>query len=978
MKKSSSLRTKLIILMIFIVILQNISLIMSLSLSRVFYRLDAEAFRVFNNVSSGRMQTFNQEIGQLITNTVDEALDLSRDLQKLIRQNNFPTNTSQSLYDQIAINATPHLIHLLQNNSISGAFFILADSPASNLPSVYIRNSTPKTFNTHPENYILEVGPISVSQNFLVPTSVNWNISLPFNLENDELDFYHKPLQAALQFPLAEMERYGYWTKPSHILPDLQSAVYYTLPLLDAKGLPIGVFGIEISLNHFSQYYLPYLDMPYQDSFYTVTQLNNDVLSLDWFISSGPLAHLYLPEDRQLYLDKEPSADNIYTTNLSGLGKVYCFVHPLAIYSRNSPFYDDSWYLVSFSPQKVLHEGSGNLRTIFTISIIGTTLLALISILVLTYVSTRKISGLSKYIAGLNPFENIQFKKTGMKEIDELTDAVESLNQSVVQAYKSTSQILELSLLPIGGFEVNNRTGQVILTEYIYNLLGLDSKNTISEAEWKDHYHNLTASPAQEYENIYQLAHPDEYTKTWLRIIEKPTETGIIGVILDVTKDIEEHRRLIHELDYDSMTHLYNRQSFHREAYTKIQQEPDKIGALIFSDLDNLKYINDTFGHDMGDRLILKASEMFNQFSYYGGIVARISGDEFATYLHGFSSKEEVRRLIRQQFKRNESFILKTPDGVSQRIRSSSGIAWYPDDSKNVHDLLKLADFAMYEAKHKEKGVLFEFNPESYQSKSYLFDNREAIHRLIDEQLIHFCFQPIISLQNGQIYAYEALMRPSLDNFKTPTEILAVAAAQSQLGQLERLVFTTAFAAIDQHLDQLENTYIFINSIPSHSLSLEEFKALEDQYGHLFSKVVIEVTEHESDTIKQMSDRLSAIHQSGIRLAIDDFGNGYSSEARILTVKPDIVKVDMMLIQGIHQNRDKQQLVANLISFCHSKGVLLVAEGVEDQADLSKLIELDMDFVQGYYTGKPALHFQPVPPQIQAEILDIRRRLGRK
>lgn len=979
MKRALSLRTQIILLMTFLVVLINIALIMSLSSSQVYHLLDAESFRLFNNSTGARKQAFNEEIGQLIANVSVNAKSFGIDLRDFYKDLDFAMadDIDDESYNRIAQRGTEYLIRLLQNNRISGAFFVLSNDISSNMPSVYIRNTTPKNASSRPENFLLEVGPIAIAQNFCMPTSVNWSSDFPFqhysakNMPN----YIRKPMEAANLYPRSEIERYGYWSTPVNILPDLQSSLSYTMPLLDPFGEPIGIIGIEISLNHFSQYYLPLADLPYQNSFYVITDLVKGQLPLDWFVSASPLAHIYLSEIKNLNLKQTQWYNNVFSSHLESLGKIYCFVQPLTIYSRNSPFIQESWYLVGFTPKHTIHDGSSTVRTSLTASIILTSILGIIAIFLMSYIATRKISGLSKYVAGLSPYQEISFIKTGMREIDELSSAVEHLNQSVIDAAKTTSKILELSLLPIGGFEVNTKSKKVLVTEYIYDLLGLEYKPTLQLEEWHQYYELFTQEPAPEYDNIYHFYSSKTNNHVWLRILVSNTSTGYLGVILDVTRDVEEHRRLLHELDYDNMTHLYNRKSFKREVHSKISREPDKIGVMLFSDLDNLKYINDTFGHDIGDKLILRAGDMFRQFNLYGGIVARISGDEFAIYLHGFSSKEEARKIIMQQFRSNDNFKLVTPDGVSHRIRSSTGLSWYPADSANVTDLLKLADFAMYEAKQKEKGSLLEFNKVSYETNAYLLENREAIHRLIDESLIYFCFQPIISLSSGRIYAYEALMRPALETFKSPIEILSVASAQSQLGQLERLVFATAFEKINKHIDDLRDVRFFINSIPSHFLSQEDFKALETRYRHLFSQIVIEVTERESDSLEQAGNPFDFVRNLGIKLALDDFGNGYSSEVRILTVKPDIVKIDMMLIQGIHDNRDKQQLVANLVSYCHSKGVKLVAEGVEIREDLVKLIELDVDFVQGYYTGKPNVDFEPVDPAVREEILEIRKSL---
>ena len=977
MKRSISLRTQIILLMSLLVILQNIALIMSLSFSKVFFLLDAESFRLFNNTTTARTQALNNELGQLISLMADDSRMFNQALQKISAAGS-KRLSDPTVYNEIATTGAEYLIHLLQSSNINGAFFMLASDDKQPMPSVYIRSAAPKESYALPENFLLELGPLAVSKKYLIPTSSHHSLSAPFDFnspDSKKWDFYYQPTQAALDFPKAEIERYGYWTTPSSLLPYLPASVFYTLPLLSSGGYPIGVMGIEITQNYFAQHYLPLIDLPYQDSFYAITPLNEQVLAMDWFISSSPLAQVALKKQKALSLTSAGIADNIYTSYLDEIGDVYCFVQPLTLYSQNSPFVQNSWDLVSFVPKDTLHGTSAQVYRTVMISIILTTLIAFIAIFFLAHISTRKIFGMSKYLAELDPYQAIKLKRTGMREFDALAEAVEKLNQRVIHTSETTSRILKLSLLPIGGFELTVESDQVLITDYIYSLLQLNPKTKLSIREWKKYYTLLTASPTPEHDNIYHFSADSESDGIWLRILESKTPTGSVGVILDVTREIEERRRLLHELDFDGMTQLYNRQAFKREANAKILYEPNKIGAMIFSDLDNLKYINDNFGHEIGDRLILRASEMFHEFSTYGGIVARISGDEFAIYLHGFSSKSEAKKIIARQFKQSARYELQTPDGVSHRIRFSSGMAWYPEDSDNITDLLKLSDFAMYEAKHKEKGVLYEFNRKSYDSKSYLLENREAIHRLIDERLIHFNFQPIVDLRTGSIYAYEALMRSSSDAFKTPLEILSVAAAQSQLAQLERLVYSVVLETLDRHADELNGLHIFINSIPSHLISPEEIMTLEETYGYLFPQLVIEVTERESGSLEeQLSDKFSFLRDYGMKLALDDFGSGYSNESRILTIRPNIVKIDMMLIQGIHEDPDKQQLIANLVSFCHTRQILLVAEGVENENDLEKIIELNIDLVQGFYVAKPVPGFDPIPTAIQEQIQRLHAR----
>lgn len=971
MKKTLSLRTKIIILMTLLLVLQNIALIMSISSSKIFYMLDAESFRFFNNTASSRMQTLNKEIGKVISNVSEDAKLLSQKInnyQKLV----FDSSTVPANYmEELSTIGSENLMHLLQNNSISGAFFILTPQQEQESVSVYIRNPINQNLNTGHSLFTLEIGNQQISDFYGLQKSTSWQPKFPIPFEEmKSQEYFHKPVHASYLNSSEEIS-FGFWSTHSTMLTHLQPAFYYTLPLLNSKRIPIGIIGIEISHTHFSQHFLPKNDLSYDDSFYIISNINGNTLSLDWFVTGRHIANIYLPEGKQISMTPTVLSKNIYETSLIGLGEVYCFVHPLRIYPADSPFSQELWSLVSFVPKKTLHEGAFNVQKTLAISLGVTSLLTFVALIFLAFVSTRRITALSKYVTGLNPYQELHLARTGMREIDDLSVAVETLNRRVIDSSKTTSKILELSLLPIGGYEINYSLGRVNVTEYINHLLDLPNAAQLTVEEWEVYYKQLTANPESDYENIYRFLTKTDLVHVWLRILENDDHDGKIGVVLDVTKEIEEHQRLLHELDFDSMTHLYNRKAFKREVNQKILNHPNEVGVMIFSDLDNLKYINDTFGHETGDRLILRASEMFGQFSSLGGIVSRISGDEFAIYLHGYSSKEEAMQVVNSQFKKFELYSLKSPDGVSHRIRSSSGLAWYPEHSTNVTDLLKLSDFAMYEAKHNQKGVLYEFNPEAYKSKAFLLDNREAIHRLIDERLIHFHYQPIVSLQTGNIYAYECLMRSSMSEFKTPSEILSVATSQSQLAQLERLVFQVAFESIEQQLDVIGQAQIFINSIPSHLLGFKEFQNFKKKYRSFFSQVVIEVTERESNTLYNVNERLNSLRKLGLRFAIDDFGNGYSSEVRFLSVNPDILKIDMMLIKGISGDIDKQKLVENLISFCHSKNIMLIAEGVENKNDLAKIIEMGVDFVQGYYIGKPTLAIEKISPKVKAEILQL-------
>ena len=979
MKKTWTLRRQLNILLALIVIFQSLALIFALWFSQVYFMLDAEAIRLLNNTTETRAQTFDSSLGLMIGNMAEATEHFNSELVLLAQQNEKSPESvylDDDLYNQAALMASETLVSLLNQNHVTGAYFILNGSNADKEDNaahsaVYIRNSTPDVSDS--TNYLLEIGPTAVSKEYHMATSIRWNLDMRSDKDENYFDFYEKPIWASTQYKGSEMERFGYWSTPKDILSDNQQVVCYTMPVLDENGNGYGVIGIEIAMPYFSQHYLPNSDLLYHNSFYVIAGMDNNALNLDWFIPSGVLAKTYLRSDEPLQL-KELKEEGIFETTLDDLGPMYSSVQKLKVYSENSPFADQNWTLACFVPSDILTENSASVREKVFYSIALTTVLAFTAVFVLVYFFTRKISRLSKYVRNLSPYDEIHFKPTGMREIDDLTTAVQLLNQSLMNVSKTTSKILELSLLPIGGYEVLDNNRHVILTDFLYGLLHLDQGSVISKEDWGLFYSRLTQYPMKDHEDIYEYYDDHADKKLWLRILEANQSTGVVGVVLDVTADIEENCRLANELDYDALTHLFSNTALKREANRKLKEKPDKIGAMVFIDLDNLKYINDNFGHDMGDRLIIRASEIFRYFEQYKGIVSRISGDEFAVYLHGYEDQDAVRTIIKNLYDYSEYFSLNTPDGTNNRIRFSSGVAWYPQDADNVTDLLKLSDFAMYEAKNKEKGRLFEFNRDYYQQISNLLENREAINRLLDEQLIRFAFQPIVDLNTGEIIAYEALMRPLLDNFKNPMEILTVAAAQSKLGQLERMIILMAFQTIEEQARSIGDLKIFVNSIPSQRLSEEDHLMIKRRYSQFFKNIVIEVTEEESKNANNLSEKVTFIRKSGIQIAVDDFGTDYSNEVQILSLLPDIIKIDMEMIQGLHSNPDKQNLVADLVEFCHKKGVKIVAEGIEESLDLAVVVQLGVDYAQGFYIGRPLFEFSKTDAALQKVILDLHKR----
>ncbi len=432
---------------------------------------------------------------------------------------------------------------------------------------------------------------------------------------------------------------------------------------------------------------------------------------------------------------------------------------------------------------------------------------------------------------------------------------------------------------------------------------------------------------------------------------------------------------LTHDIKLDVMTGLFNKEGLKEKVNELISRSPDKVGAMLFIDIDNIKFINDKYGHKVGDNFILKLSEILRYFDQYNGLLSRISGDEFIVYLHGFDTETELYKIIKKLYNYSEDYKVKTPDGVENKVRFSSGLAYYPSNAQSFDDLYKYSDFALYSAKHNEKGTVIEFDVHDYNQNYYMLENSFAINQLLDSGLIRFAYQPIVDLKTGEIFAYEALMRSKMENFKSPLEIINVAKMQSKLPQLETLVVFSVYEDMMKNEDKLGDCKIFINSLPSQVLDFDNASELARRYSRFFNKVVVEITEQENINKDNLKIKTDFINNFGIGLAIDDYGSGFSNEKRILALNPEIVKIDMDLIQEISTDKDKQTIVKNIVNFCHDKGMKLVAEGVEDSEDLHYIIGLGIDYVQGYYLAKPNFEILQIPDNIKQEIIDCNKLL---
>lgn len=267
---------------------------------------------------------------------------------------------------------------------------------------------------------------------------------------------------------------------------------------------------------------------------------------------------------------------------------------------------------------------------------------------------------------------------------------------------------------------------------------------------------------------------------------------------------------------------------------------------------------------------------------------------------------------------------------------------------------------------------------EIYREKNIELDKLDKFKQLVNKNGFIYNFQPIVNAKNGEIFAYEVLMRTSDDIGLKPLEVLKYAEISNMLYNVERSTFFNALKYYKENIDKFGGKKIFINSIPSVILPDSELSKLQSLYADISENIVVEILENDDDDDNTIAafDNLRNILNCNI--AVDDYGSGYSNDMKVLNNNPNFIKIDMSLITSIDTDSKKQLLVSNLIKFGKKYNIKILAEGVETKEELSKVIELGVDLIQGFYTARPSNEvIQSIDSEISEYIIEENVRLSK-
>ena len=405
----------------------------------------------------------------------------------------------------------------------------------------------------------------------------------------------------------------------------------------------------------------------------------------------------------------------------------------------------------------------------------------------------------------------------------------------------------------------------------------------------------------------------------------------------------------------DDLTGLRNRRALYSDVPLRLAAVPGRPAALLLLDLDRFKEVNDSLGHDVGDRLLVQVGQRLTQQLVADDVLARLGGDEFALLLSDTGPEQAMAVASRLRSALAEPFTL---EGIALQVNASIGIALYPEHSQDLTGLLRKADMAMYAAKAARVGhqvYVGSNNSHGDDRLRTLQELRTALRG--DELILHY--QPKIDLASNEVSGVEALVRWNHPRrgLLYPDAFLTLVEEAGMMHDLTQIVLG---AALDQaaiwHASGRPLT-VAVNLSASSLIDAAlpvRIEAMIASRGLTTSALMLEITE---DFLMADRDRAHAIltllRDSGIHIAIDDFGTGYSSLSYLRDLPIDELKLDRSFVLPMADDARAATLVASTIALAHGLGLRIVAEGVEVADAYTDLARLGCDEAQGYYLSPP-------------------------
>jgi len=507
------------------------------------------------------------------------------------------------------------------------------------------------------------------------------------------------------------------------------------------------------------------------------------------------------------------------------------------------------------------------------------------------------------------------------------------------------------------------------------NLLGFSSEEWLTADFWYNHIHpddsNWLEHVIQQqiedkgdFSMDFRMLHRSgDYL--WVRSIHNiEVENDRLigrGLLIDINDQKKTEARIIYLADHDALTGLYNRRRFQEELEHQIAyaQRFNQSSTLLFIDLDQFKYINDTLGHQAGDECLLAVTRSLTETLRNIDVMGRLGGDEFGVILP-HTDMVEAETVAQHLL---DKLALKTalPQELTTHISASIGITSFPEHGSTPSELLAKADAAMYAAKHKGRSQYHTYmhDDETLMQMHAKVHWEDKIHRALADDRFILHYQPIFNLKTNEVIHYEALLRLQDQDGSLiyPHAFLDTAEHFGLIRDIDKWVLRNAVKKQAESIESGNPISIAINLSGrnfGHSDILHHLQQALDEFGADPNGLIFEVTETAAvENFGRARSFIDSLRALGCRFALDDFGVGYASFHYLRNLPVDMIKIDGSFVRNLHLNQFDRIIIKAISDVADGLAIMTIAEFVENEEIRNLLLDLGIEYGQGYQLAMP-------------------------
>lgn len=424
-------------------------------------------------------------------------------------------------------------------------------------------------------------------------------------------------------------------------------------------------------------------------------------------------------------------------------------------------------------------------------------------------------------------------------------------------------------------------------------------------------------------------------------------------------KNMRFQQRITSQAITDRLTDLPNRFAV-SELIEKLIRDQERF-AFLSIDINNFKTINDTMGHDFGDKVLIEIANRWRDLAESDktetkDFVARLGGDEYALIIRGYNDVGQIKRSVHKYKDELERVI--TIEECDYFMTANFGFAEYPTDAMTSNAIISGANAAMHAAGKKGENFIMRYDPDAIKDVRSMEVER-IIRRALENNTITFNLQPQYDISH-RLRGFEALARLKDEDgtMISPGEFIPVAEKTGLVDQIDSRVFELAVEFVSRVMNEtLSNITMCVNVSVRHLMKnnfIEEVRNMLEKYGVPAHFIEIEITESIMiDSTDKARNTISKLKAMGIKIAIDDFGTGYSSLSYLNNLPSDILKIDKSFIDVMNNTESNKQYVSMIVSIGHILNLKVISEGVESDDQVDTLKEIGCDYIQGFVWGRP-------------------------